>query len=194
MRWSSAAAVLFSLPLIALADNWPRLAWSRQPGDLERDVVAPPLGQEDQHPLEGRRARERRQPAGRLGRSRVLTGSDGRLNDRLHVYCYHRDDGRLLWHSRLFGSAPTDLFAAGGMAVPTPVTDGTTPVRSVRHRRPGGARLRRQAGLGTLPGRGIRSVPQSLGHGRHRRSWSVTCWWCRSITGASRTCWEWTRR
>src|SRR6476646_7396269 len=23
-----------------------------------------------------------------------LTASDGRLNDRLHVYCYHRSDGR----------------------------------------------------------------------------------------------------
>jgi outer membrane protein assembly factor BamB len=54
-----------------------------------------------------------------------LTASDGRLNDRLHVYCYHRSDGRLLWHTRLFGSAPTDLYAPGGMAVPTPATDGT---------------------------------------------------------------------
>jgi outer membrane protein assembly factor BamB len=53
-----------------------------------------------------------------------LTASDGRLNDRLHVFCYHRKDGKLLWHSRFFGTAPTDLFAPGGMAVPTPVTDG----------------------------------------------------------------------
>jgi outer membrane protein assembly factor BamB len=54
----------------------------------------------------------------------VLTTSEGRLNDRLHVYCYHRRDGRLLWHTRLFGSSPTDLYAPGGMAVPTPATDG----------------------------------------------------------------------
>ncbi|HMF17621.1 MAG TPA: PQQ-binding-like beta-propeller repeat protein [Gemmataceae bacterium] len=53
-----------------------------------------------------------------------LTASDGRLNDRLHVFCYHRADGKLLWHSKFFGTAPTDLFAPGGMAVPTPVTDG----------------------------------------------------------------------
>jgi outer membrane protein assembly factor BamB len=53
-----------------------------------------------------------------------LTASDGRLNDRLHVYCYARADGKLLWHTRLFGSAPTDLYPAGGMAVPTPATDG----------------------------------------------------------------------
>jgi outer membrane protein assembly factor BamB len=54
-----------------------------------------------------------------------VTASDGRLNDRLHVYCYHRDDGRLLWHTRLFGSAaPEGQFALGGMAVPTPATDG----------------------------------------------------------------------
>src|SRR5581483_337654 len=54
-----------------------------------------------------------------------LTASDGRLNDRLHVYCHHRADGRLLWHTRLFGSAlPEGLFAPGGMAVPTPACDG----------------------------------------------------------------------
>src|SRR5207248_5969573 len=32
---------------------------------------------------------------------------------------------RLLWHTRLFGSAVSEgLFAPGGMAVPTPATDG----------------------------------------------------------------------
>jgi outer membrane protein assembly factor BamB len=54
----------------------------------------------------------------------ILTASDGRLNDRLHIYCYDRKDGRALWHTRLFGSAPTDLYAPGGMAVPTPAADG----------------------------------------------------------------------
>jgi outer membrane protein assembly factor BamB len=54
-----------------------------------------------------------------------VTASDGRLNDRLHVYCLHADDGRTLWHARLFGSAqPEGLFPPGGMAVPTPATDG----------------------------------------------------------------------
>lgn len=53
-----------------------------------------------------------------------LTSSTGRLNDELHVYCHHRKDGKLLWHTKLFGSAPTDLYPPGGMAVPTPVTDG----------------------------------------------------------------------
>lgn len=54
-----------------------------------------------------------------------LTASDGRLNDRLHVTCHQRADGKLLWHTRLFGSAlPEGLFAPGGMAVPTPACDG----------------------------------------------------------------------
>src|SRR5260370_28829334 len=47
-----------------------------------------------------------------------LTASDGRLNDRLHVFCYHRADGRLLCQSRFFGPAPTDQFAPHGMSVP----------------------------------------------------------------------------
>jgi outer membrane protein assembly factor BamB len=54
-----------------------------------------------------------------------LTACDGRLNDELHVHCYRRADGRQLWHTRLFGSALSDgQFAPGGMAVPTPATDG----------------------------------------------------------------------
>jgi outer membrane protein assembly factor BamB len=54
----------------------------------------------------------------------LLTASTGRRNDQLHIYCYQRKEGRRLWHTQLFGSAPTDLYAPGGMAVPTPVTDG----------------------------------------------------------------------
>ena len=58
------------------------------------------------------------------GRHVFLTASDGRLNDRLHVYAFDADTGKQLWHTRLFGSAPTDLYPPGGMAVPTPATDG----------------------------------------------------------------------
>jgi outer membrane protein assembly factor BamB len=54
-----------------------------------------------------------------------VTASDGRLNDRLHVLCFRRDDGKPLWHARFFGSAVSEgQFAPGGMAVPTPATDG----------------------------------------------------------------------
>jgi outer membrane protein assembly factor BamB len=54
-----------------------------------------------------------------------LTSSDGRRNDQLHLACYHREDGRLLWHARFFGSTVSEgQFAPGGMAVPTPATDG----------------------------------------------------------------------
>jgi outer membrane protein assembly factor BamB len=54
-----------------------------------------------------------------------LTGSDGRLSDQLHIWCHDRADGKELWHVRLFGSAqPEGQFAPGGMAVPTPATDG----------------------------------------------------------------------
>ncbi|GIW82676.1 MAG: serine/threonine protein kinase [Gemmatales bacterium] len=54
-----------------------------------------------------------------------ITASDGRQDNRLHVYCFHRDNGRLLWHSQFFGSSiPVWYFPAGGMAVPTPATDG----------------------------------------------------------------------
>ncbi len=54
-----------------------------------------------------------------------VTASDGRLGDRLHLLCFHRDSGKKLWHARFFGSATSEgQFAPGGMAVPTPATDG----------------------------------------------------------------------
>src|SRR5947208_1809237 len=54
-----------------------------------------------------------------------VTASDGRQNDRLHLLCFDRDTGKQLWHARFFGSAVSEgQFAPGGMAVPTPATDG----------------------------------------------------------------------
>ncbi|MGE3804375.1 MAG: PQQ-binding-like beta-propeller repeat protein [Gemmataceae bacterium] len=54
-----------------------------------------------------------------------LTASDGRLDDQLHIYCFSADEGKQLWHTRLFGSGrPEWYFPAGGMAIPTPVSDG----------------------------------------------------------------------
>jgi hypothetical protein len=54
-----------------------------------------------------------------------VTASDGRLGDRLHLLCFHRDSGKKLWHARFFGSATSEgQFTPGGMAVPTPATDG----------------------------------------------------------------------
>jgi outer membrane protein assembly factor BamB len=55
-----------------------------------------------------------------------LTSSGGRAGEELYLLCYHRTDGRLLWQRRFFGSELSDgQYAAGSMAVPTPVTDGT---------------------------------------------------------------------
>jgi outer membrane protein assembly factor BamB len=55
----------------------------------------------------------------------LVTSSDGRDNERLHLLCYHRDTGSLLWHNRYFGSAVSEgQYPPGGMAVPTPATDG----------------------------------------------------------------------
>lgn len=124
MKRTIALLILFAIQLPARADNWPQwrgpdnrgisaeknlpLSWSKDKGvrwkvALEGAGVSQPIVWNERV---------------------ILTASDGRANDRLHVYCYHRDDGKLLWHTRLFGSAPTDLYPLGGMAVPTPATDG----------------------------------------------------------------------
>lgn len=54
-----------------------------------------------------------------------LTASDGRLNDRLWLLAYDRQTGKPLWQAKFFGSSqPEWYFPPGGMAVPTPTTDG----------------------------------------------------------------------
>jgi len=54
-----------------------------------------------------------------------LTSSDGRQQDDLHILCLSRQDGRLLWHQRLWGTSATRYHATkSSMASPTPVTDG----------------------------------------------------------------------
>jgi outer membrane protein assembly factor BamB len=119
-----AGVLLIASPLAARADNWPQ--W-RGPGNLG-------ISTETNVPLTWSATKNVRWKVAVPGAGvsqpivwddRVfLTASDGRLNERLHVYCYARADGKLLWHAKLFGSAPTDLYPLGGMAVPTPATDG----------------------------------------------------------------------
>jgi outer membrane protein assembly factor BamB len=54
-----------------------------------------------------------------------LTSSDGPKQDDLHIICLSRQDGRMLWHQRLWGTSATRYHATkSSMASPTPVTDG----------------------------------------------------------------------
>ena len=55
----------------------------------------------------------------------LITSSDGRQQDELHLICLGRDDGKEKWHLRLWGSAPTLYHPTkSSMASPSPVTDG----------------------------------------------------------------------
>ncbi len=116
--------VLLSLPASAFADHWP--GWRGPAGQgVANDKGYVTTWSQTENikwkiPLPG---------AGVStpivwGNHVFLTSSHGRLNDRLTVYAFDRRDGKQLWHTRLFGSSPTDLYAPGGMAVPTPCTDG----------------------------------------------------------------------
>lgn len=54
-----------------------------------------------------------------------ITAAEGPRQSELHVQCLALDGGRTLWHRRLWGTSPTLFHATkGGMASPTPVTDG----------------------------------------------------------------------
>ncbi len=124
MHRSISLVFAFMVPSLALADNWPGWRGPHNQGiSAEKDLPA------SWSKTKNVRWKVKLAGAGVsnpvVWEDRVfLTASDGRLNDRLHVYCYHRAGGKLLWHTRLFGSAPTDHFALGGMAIPTPCTDG----------------------------------------------------------------------
>lgn len=55
----------------------------------------------------------------------MVTASDGPQQANLHVICYALEDGRELWHQRLWGTAPTRYHGSkSSMASPAPVTDG----------------------------------------------------------------------
>jgi outer membrane protein assembly factor BamB len=121
-RWALVLVLIW--PLTAAADDWP--GWRGPTADgvtAEKRLPVTWSATENVRwkvPVPGAGVSS---PVVR-GERIFLTASTGRRNDELHVYYYHRKDGKLLWHTRLFGTAPTDLYAPGGMAVPTPVTDG----------------------------------------------------------------------
>ena len=55
----------------------------------------------------------------------ILTASEGPTQSDLHIVCLSLDDGRQLWHLKLWGTAPTRHHATkSSMASATPVTDG----------------------------------------------------------------------
>lgn len=118
-----AAAVLLLLPLTVRADDWP--GWRGPGGQGVSTEKTLPLEWSAKHGVRWKAALPGAGVSAPIvfGERVVVTASDGRRNERLHVLCYHRDDGRLLWHTRLFGSAPTDNYPPGGMAVSTPAAD-----------------------------------------------------------------------
>jgi outer membrane protein assembly factor BamB len=59
------------------------------------------------------------------GEQVFLTSSGGKVGEELHLVCIDRISGRIRWHRRFFGSEVSEgQFTPGGMAVPTPTTDG----------------------------------------------------------------------
>ena len=55
----------------------------------------------------------------------IVTASDKKNIFNLHVLCLSRDTGRVLWHQKFWGTAPTRHHSnKSSMASPAPVTDG----------------------------------------------------------------------
>ena len=54
----------------------------------------------------------------------VLTAADGPRQDRLHVLCFDAASGKLDWRRQLWATGHTLCDPFGGVAVPTPASDG----------------------------------------------------------------------
>lgn len=130
--WSlpaSAASVCWLLfawtTTMARGDDWPGWRGPRQSG-ISQEKSAPREWTAD------RGIRWKKPLAGGgiaspiVWSDRVLVAtSDGPKQGNLHLLCFHADTGETIWDRQFWGTAPTLFHASkGGMASPTPVTDG----------------------------------------------------------------------
>ncbi len=125
MRFVFIGILQFALGLdLASAENWP--GWR---GPLRTGVTSDTGVPETWSPTENVLWKT---PISGLGTSNpvvwedriFLTSAHGRDQSELHVLSFARDDGRLLWRQKLWGTAPTLYYTVSGMASPTPITDG----------------------------------------------------------------------
>lgn len=109
---------------LACAENWPGWRGPQRTG-VTPDTGMPEMWSANENILW-------KTPISGLGTSNpvvwedrvFLTASLGRNQSELHVLCYSRDTGQLLWRQKLWGTSPTLYYAVSGMAAPSPVTDG----------------------------------------------------------------------
>jgi outer membrane protein assembly factor BamB len=65
-----------------------------------------------------------------VGQRVFITAATGARQDRLHVLCFHADDGRPLWRRQFWATGHTLVNPYGGVAAPTPSSDGKLVVAS----------------------------------------------------------------
>jgi len=118
-------ALVVTLIEIAHAENWPGWRGPARSGVSSEPGVAthwsPTSGVMWKAPLPGSGISN---PI--VWEDRVIcTSSDGNHQQDLHVVCLDRTTGRELWHTKLWGTAPTLYHESkSSMASPSPVTDG----------------------------------------------------------------------
>jgi len=54
----------------------------------------------------------------------IVTAASGPRQDRLHVLCFEASTGKLLWHRQFWATGSTVCNSFGGVAAPTPASDG----------------------------------------------------------------------
>ncbi len=59
-----------------------------------------------------------------VGQKVFVTAASGVRNDRLHVLAFDAETGRQLWHRQLWATGHTLIHNFGGVAAPTPASDG----------------------------------------------------------------------
>jgi outer membrane protein assembly factor BamB len=122
IRLFAAAAFLWCAPADA---DWP--AWRGPTADGIAPDKDPPLEWSAgrnvlwKAPLPGNGVSTPIVKAGRV----LLTASDGREHDRIHVLAFDAGSGTPLWHRRFFGTSaiPQNMYPPGGTAVPSIAVD-----------------------------------------------------------------------
>src|SRR5262249_36473333 len=120
LRALGAGCLLLTITLAATADNWP--GWRGPAGSAVSSEASLPVSWSKTEGIAWQVALPGAGVSTPIvwGDRVFLTSSDSPRNDQLHMMCFAAGDGRKLWHVQLFGTAPTDLYPPGGMAVPTP--------------------------------------------------------------------------
>lgn len=123
-RGFGAFALLALTTCSAAGGDWPQFGGPK--GRSISDEKSLPVDFEDETRLAWKVPLPGGGPSGPIvvGDRVLVTGSDGARQQRLHVACYDAETGQHQWHREMWATGHTVCHPFGGVAAPTPASDG----------------------------------------------------------------------